>query len=927
MTSDGGAGLPLIATKLIPPLGSRRPLARPTLIGRLDRARRKKLVTIAAPAGYGKTTTLAAWHRHLTEAGARTAWLSLDAADRDQARFAAYFLAALARPQNGEPALLPFAGPGLSATALIDRVLAALSAEAARDAGETWVFLDDAHVLSGGGAADLLSAIVTRAPTGMHVAMASRETPPFSVARLRAAGDLAEFSGADLRFDAEETAAFLALAAERAIGREVSDAIRARTEGWAAGVQLAALHLDERTDASEAGGGAAAGLTPLSATAGPVHAFLADEVIGDLDQAIVHFLEDTSILSRLNSALCDAVTGTETGRAMLDELSRRNLFVASLDPDQLWYRYHPLFQEFLQARLSQRSPDIVRALHRRAATWLAEHGDIFDAIEHAFSADDAEMAAQLIVTRIDDFFYAGQYGTVMGWLNRLPDTLQEKHPRLRLVHAWVLMDERNFTDARRILTEVKATVNAMPDDGAGGERAKLHALLVHREGMLALFADDIVRAERLFGAYLADPLDNDPYHAASAEIAHAAAERELFGAIDADARIARAYTLMEKAGSRAGAVWCAALEGPMHVLAGELDRAERVYRKALDDAMAAAGAHSAVAALPGLQLAALCCERDKRVEAEALLSRYGDLADDLGFVDQLISVAVTHFRLANARGAFDEAARIADDARRTAAARHFPRLALVITEEEILALSARDETATARRIAESAGIGHGTEAPLPGPGASSLDEIRARAVARAAFLRGEITASAQVAKAWLRFAEEKRHRRAVIAQGAILIRALQAGGAQADARKMAVTILEAAAATGFVRLLADQGRPLMGAIAKALGTTALEGSVARHWQRIQRAAENKPMDEAPAAALGPTPELRAPTASFDGGPLGQREIQVLSGVAAGRINREIARDLGIAESTVNWHLRAIYQKLGVHRRAHAVTRAREHGYL
>src|SRR5580698_6943613 len=415
----------LLATKLHVP--RRRPgfVPRPRLVGRLEEGLARGLILVCAPAGSGKTVLLADWARH---GGRPVAWLSLDAGDNDPARFWRHVVAALcqARPGIGE-----LAGPGLGPleASSPDGLVMALINELAADPGEDEVLLvlDDYHLIDSQPVHGSLLFLLEHRPPGLRIVLASRSDPP--LARLRAGGQLAELRAAELRFTADEAAALLREATGADLPGTAVTALTARTEGWAAGLQLAGLSM--RGQADTAGFVAA-----FSGSHRYVLDYLTGEVLERQNPQVREFLLDTSVLERLSGELCDAVTGRAGSQAMLADIERAGLFLVPLDEVRGWWRYHHLFADLLRARLQEEQPGRVPALHRAAGTWSEEHDLADDALRHAVAAGDPVRAAQLIERYFDATFLPGQRATIQRWLALLPAEMVRSRPRLGLAQMW-----------------------------------------------------------------------------------------------------------------------------------------------------------------------------------------------------------------------------------------------------------------------------------------------------------------------------------------------------------------------------------------------------------------------------------------------------------------------------------------------------------
>src|SRR5215204_4644464 len=376
---------PILTTKLYVPPPRPHAVLRPRLTGRLNEGLPRKLTLISAPAGFGKTTLLGEW---VAGCERLAAWLSLDEVDSDPTRFLAYLVAALQTiaPNIAEGVLGALQSPQPPPT---ESILTVLLNEVTTVEDEIVLVLDDYHLIDATAVDDALTFLLEHLPPRMHLVIATREDPNLPLARLRVRGQLGELRAADLRFTPSEAAEFLEGVMGLSLSAEDIAALEDRTEGWIAGLQLAALSMRGREDV--------AGF--IRAFAGDnryVVDYLVEEVLQRQPERVRSFLLQTSILERLSGPLCDVVTGQDGGKARLAALERGNFFVVPLDDQRHWYRYHHLFADVLRAHLRDEHPDRVPDLHRRASAWYEQHGEPSEAIRHALAAEEFERAASLV---------------------------------------------------------------------------------------------------------------------------------------------------------------------------------------------------------------------------------------------------------------------------------------------------------------------------------------------------------------------------------------------------------------------------------------------------------------------------------------------------------------------------------------------------
>ncbi len=414
----------LLATKLHLPGPRPGQVPRPRLMARLDEGLARGLVLVCAPAGYGKTVLLADWARR---GGHPAGWLSLDAGDNDPARFWRHAVAALDRARAGTgDRVAPLLGP--PAPSSFQGLVTALINELAAD--EALLVLDDYHVIGSPQVHQSLAFLVEHRPAGIGVVLASRSDPPLPLARLRARGQVAEIRVAGLRFTPAEAGELLQHVVSALPDASVA-ALAARTEGWAAGLQLAALSLRGHDDA-------AAFVAAFTGSHRYVLDYLAEEVLEGQHTRLRMFLLETSVLERLSGPLCDAVTGRDGSRALLEEAERAGLFLIPLDEVRGWWRYHHLFADLLRARLEAEQPGRAAQLHRNAAAWYAGHGLADDAIGHAAAAGEMLGAARIIEQHFDLVYnIRGEAATIHRWLSVLPAEVVRCRPRLLLAQAFM----------------------------------------------------------------------------------------------------------------------------------------------------------------------------------------------------------------------------------------------------------------------------------------------------------------------------------------------------------------------------------------------------------------------------------------------------------------------------------------------------------
>src|SRR6266568_3281120 len=430
---------PILGTKLYIPRPRPNVVSRPLLLERLNEGLHRKLTLIAAPAGFGKTTLVSEWIEGIERP---IAWLSLDEGDSDPARFLTYLVAALQTivPTIGEGVLRALQS---SQPPPPEAIMTALLNDLTSIKDPFVLVLDDYHVLDAKLVDQALTSLVEHQPPQMHLVIATREDPQLPLARLRGRGQLTELRAADLRFTASEAAAFLTQVMGLSLSAADIAVLEDHTEGWIAGLQLAALSMQGHQDVPGF-------IRVFAGDHRYIVDYLVEEVLERQPAPVRSFLLQTAILDRLNGPLCDAVTGQQDGNTRLEALERGNFFVVPLDDKRHWYRYHHLFAEVLSAHLMAEQPDQVSALHRRASEWYEHHGSAADAIRHALAAQDFARTADLVELAVPALRRSRPEATVLGWLKALPDELLRCRPVLGVAYAHVLLasGEREGVEAR-----------------------------------------------------------------------------------------------------------------------------------------------------------------------------------------------------------------------------------------------------------------------------------------------------------------------------------------------------------------------------------------------------------------------------------------------------------------------------------------------
>jgi LuxR family maltose regulon positive regulatory protein len=461
---------PILATKLYVTPPQAKVVLRHRLIKRLNEGLHRKLTLVSAPAGFGKTTLLGGW---LAGRERPAAWLSLDEGDNDPTRFLAYLVAALrtVAADIGEGVLGALQSPQPPPT---ESVLTALLNEITTISDDSILVIDDYHVIDAKAVDYALAFLLEHLPPRMHLVVATREDPDLPLARLRARGQLSELRAAELRFTASEAAEFLIQVMGLSLSVGNIAALETRTEGWIAGLQLVALSMRGQEDVPSF----------IRAFAGDnryIVDYLVEEVLQQQPKRIRSFLLQTSVLDWLSGPLCDAVTGQEDGRGMLQDLERGNFFVVPLDDKRQWYRYHHHFAEVLYAHLMAEQPGLIPILHRQASEWYERNGSAADAIRHALAARDFGRAANLIELAVPEMRRSRQEATLLGWLEALPDELVRCRPVLNVHYAGTLLQSGQLDGVEARLRDAERWLDTTANIGERPEPSSSEMVVVDEE--------------------------------------------------------------------------------------------------------------------------------------------------------------------------------------------------------------------------------------------------------------------------------------------------------------------------------------------------------------------------------------------------------------------------------------------------------------
>ncbi|MDT4922472.1 MAG: hypothetical protein QOG01_185 [Pseudonocardiales bacterium] len=899
---------PLLETKLHLPRRRGGLVARPRLSKRLSRGAESALTLVSAPAGFGKTTLLAEWLAAAPADGRSVAWLSLDQRDNDPAVFWTYLVAALQKAAHGvgAEALALLQSPQSPKEAVLGTLLNDLDAVS----NDVVLVLDDYHVIEERDVQDGMAFLLEHLPPQLHLVIASRADPAFPLARLRGRGELVEIRAADLRFTPDEAAAYLNGVMGLVLTARDVEALEGRTEGWIAALQLAALSMQGRDDI-------AGFIASFAGDDRYIVDYLVEEVLQRQPARVRSFLLQTSILSRLNGSLCDAVTGQDGGKVMLEALDRANLFLVPLDDRRQWYRYHHLFADVLRARLLDEQPDRVHELNARASDWYEQNGEASEAIRHAMAGEDFGRAADLVELGLPALRQGRQDATLRLWLEALPDELIQVRPVLSVGYAGALMGrgevegvEARLRDAERWLDTTTGSREGPPVPSAEMVvvdqkefRGLPTAIAMYRAGQALIRGD--VAGTMTHARRALDLVGDDDHVGRGGPAALLGLAYWTSGDLDAGHRwYAEGMASLEKAGFLPDVLGCAVALADIRLAQGRLGEAMRTYEQALQRASAQGGPALRGTADMHVGISELHRERDDLPAATQQLLRSQELGEHLGMPQNRYRWRVAMARIREAEGDLDGALNLLDEAERLYVSDFFPNV------RPIPAMKARVQVAQG---AFGDALGWARERGLSvADDLSYLREFEHITLARVLLaqyaterVERSIHEATRLLERLLRTAQEGRRTRSVIEILVLQARAHQMRGDITPALAAVQRAVTLAEPEGYVRIFADEGPPMT----SLLEAIAKSGTAPKYVRRLLTAVGNTGERTPPRQAL------------ID--PLSERELDVLRLLSTDLGGPEIARELVVSLNTVRSHTKKIYAKLGVKNRREAVRRAEE----
>lgn len=883
-----GQASPLLGTKFHIPAMRSRQVTRRRLVERMERGAHGKLVLLSAPPGFGKTSLLAEWATSLLPPDSTIAWLSLDLADDHPVTFWRYVVSALSsvRPAIGNSGALELLDA--PQPALIEAVLSVVLNEVAAEPGTFWLVLDDYHLIETDSIQRGMTFLLDHLPPHMHVILATRVDPPLPLPRFRARGELTEIRAEDLRLTTEEAGAFLNELMGLGLNNDDVARLETRTEGWAGALQLAALSLQGRPEASEF-------IRAFSGDDRYIVDYLVEEVLQRQPVPVRNFLLKTSILERLSASLCDAVTGTGDGPTMLALLEHANLFVVPLDDQRRWFRYHQLFADVLQAQLADQFPGEVVQLHARASDWYAANLEPDRAIRHALAARDFRRAAAVVERESESVERHHHPDRLIDWLKPIPNTVINTMPVLSTYYGHALQDmgdmegsAARLADAERLLSE--APGNAVVYDQRSF--AMLPGLIATGRGYLSIVVRD-VPATIAYASTALELFAPDEHHWRGTALALLGLAHWIEGDLEAaESSRSEALACFMRTGDTGLAITSSYHTGQLLAARGQLRAAKRRLEDTLEYVESQGGAARGSANLL-LGLADLCCQANDLAGAAAHL----DNADRLGIFPPRTPFRrrLAEAQLRHCEGDPESAAAILDEAERLQIRGAVPEIrplpawrARLWVEQGRLPDAL--EWARKQRLSAEDELHYARE----------YEHITLSRILLARRGAGDVEAATSLLERLLAAAERGGRTGTALEIRCLLAVAHAAEGNTEGALRSLEPALHAAEPEGYVRVFLEAG-PAMPAL---LRLAAERGISPEYCRRL----------------LAQVAGGRLPVASHSHAldALSERELDVLRLLASELSGPEIAAQLVVSLNTLRTHTKNIYAKLEVNSRRAAV---------
>jgi LuxR family transcriptional regulator, maltose regulon positive regulatory protein len=888
----------LLRTKLFIPRPRKNLVSRPRLVDCLNSGLDRKLTLIAAPAGFGKTTLLSEW---IPQSPRCAIWLSLDDNDNDPSQFWTYFIKSLQglKTELGEGAFSLLHSPQ---TFPINSILTGLINDVASFPDGFAIVLDDYHVIESQAVHEALAFLIDHQPANMHLMITTRIDPPLLLTRLRARDQLIELRANDLRFSVEETSEFLNQAMGLSLSIDEVAALETRTEGWIAGLQIAALSMQGREDVSGF-------VRNFSGSHRHILGYLAEEVINQQPNDILDFLLQTSILDRLCGPLCDAVTGDSGGQEILENLEHANLFVTSLDDDGRWYRYHHLFAEVLQARLRATQPGRLPELHQRASQWLAESGQSSEAIDHAISGKDYQSAVRLLAGIIQAYNDRGAIVALVNWFDQVPEEWVFENPYVFSYKGWLLYLSGRLDQAKKHANKAWTYITPDTPPVARGRLAFLASQLAIAEGDPSAVEEFALEALELIG-------EEDLFFRVLSLMAIAGAQTLSGNTKDAIGYLREAAQIGENSGQPFPTLTAYARLANQLNLQGSLREAQAVCQHAMRLYLDPSGQPSPICSISFVEAAKLAYEENEMGALEEYLLVATRLQEVISIPGLSFETRYIQTLLEGAKGNLDTALDLAGKGRVEAEQMGLKGYTAIFAALVADLLFKLENFAALERWMASAEVTFERCDVL-------LNMYGSIVYVRYLLQQDELSVAAMLITRMETAARQSGYARLLLTL--LLLKALlyrQMGDVEPTQANLEEA-LRLAIPQGYLRAFIDEGEPLRLLLIDYQSINKQRPGALEHDEKIQTLTF---LDRLLSAFSSDTNFGLSKNEKFPE-PISERELDILRLIADGHSNQEIADMLVIAVSTVKSHINNLYGKLGTNRRTEAIAIARQRGLV
>ncbi|BAX93819.1 LuxR C-terminal-related transcriptional regulator [Mycobacterium shigaense] len=902
----------VVSTRVQPPAYEGKRVTRDRLIDVLRAGRAKRLALVHGPAGFGKSTLALQWQRVLAADEVPVAWVSLDRGHNDVVAFLGDLIAAVGRV---EPTLVADLGDLLEEQSADAQryVQAELVNRCAGRERPLAIVLDDWHLIESPDTAAALDFLLTAGPDNLHLVVTSRTRAP-GIGRLKVSNQVVEIDAAQLRFDQQESAAFLLDLNELDLDGNDVHSLWSSTDGWVSALQLATLSLRTTRDAP-------ALIRGFSGRHHSIGDYLAENVLDALPDELLDFLLTTSICDRLCGDLAAAVSGQPRGQAFLEELERRDMFLQPLDDDREWFRYHHLFGGYLRQRLERDHADQIVSLHRRASAWFADQGLLTDAVSHALAAGDDVGAVDLVERQAMYLVEHSRMAGLLGLVNKLPKVLVLNRPMLQTAIAWANCLLQRPEDVQIALSHVRAALASATDASAAEILGEADVV----QACTDVYGDRIDRAASLVAPYIVESPRCRPFLAAVSANIRTFVDIHTFAYDTALARQQWANAFHETAAGPFAGVYGRCFAGLAAFAQLDLRTAEIRYAQARALAHSAAGPRSHATRLAGALLGRLRYERGDIDTAEALLEECHELGVECGVADFMIAAYSTLAHIKVLRGDIDDAISLLNEGAIAAQHLSLPRLSAALDYECLRLHLAVDDIDRARQVL----------ARQPEVGDSASDGIAMATRHYQLSMQARILCASDDYDAATKLVTSIRDecgavgcRYAETISTIELARVVYLTGDSDAAAKILVPALIAGARSGLLRTVVDAGPEILKIIVELREARRTHRwaaglpQVATDYLSALLTTAHTDARKAAIPVIAGAAERTLPEQQ-----LNAREIEVLRLLDRGLSNKQIARSLGVTINTVKWYLKSIYVKLGVARRGESIAEARRRRLL